>query len=186
MNRKLILLSLIVLLAAVGVAQEARSNRYTEPEGGFSYVPPKGWVLRRVAIGKYKFASSQPIDGFAPNINVIDEFAVASLDDYVNSQMQGLPKRYEQLGLKNFKVLRQSKFVTNQKLTGIKTVTQSTGNGKTIRQTFYFFEGKNNKKFVVTCSVPEDAGESFDKIFDDSIKSFRTDANAEMSLPRTG
>lgn len=187
MSRKIILLSLLILLAVgSGVAQEARSNRYTEPEGGFSYIPPKNWALRELPGRKYKFAFDQPIAGFAPNINVVDGLSAASLGDYVNAQMQALPKMYEQLGLKNFKVLRQSKFVTDQKLVGIKTITQSTTNGKTIRQTFYFFEGKNNKKFVVTCSVPGDAGESFGKTFDDSIKSFRTDANAATSLPRTG
>lgn len=187
MSRKIILLYLLLLLVFdSSVAQEARSNRYTEPEGGFSYVPPKDWVLRELPGRKYKFAFGQPIDGFAPNINVVDELSVASLDDYVNTQMQALSRVYEQIGLKNFKILRQSKFVTEQKLTGIKIVTQSTANGKAISQTFYCFQGKSNKKFVVTCSVPGDAGESFGKTFDDSIKSFRTDANAATSLPRTG
>ena len=75
---------------------------------------------------------------------------------------------------RSFKVLSQSEFTTDYKQSAVKVITETIRNGQTLRQTFYFFGGKDDKKFVVTCSVLAEDGESYEKIFDSSIRTFKT------------
>ena len=42
-------------------------------EAGFSFVPPADWEIREMPGMKYKPALAKPEDGFAPNVNVVDE-----------------------------------------------------------------------------------------------------------------
>ena len=156
-----------------GCSQSARQSDIA-PGGEFSYVPPERWVLREVPGHKYKVAFGQPNNGFAPNINVVEEHAPVTLDDYVAGNLRVMPQMFENMGINHFSVLSQAEFTTDFNERGIRVVTESEMNGKKTRQTFYFFDGKNGNKFVVTCSVLAEVGESYDKLFDTSMKTFKT------------
>lgn len=162
-----------LLFIITGCSQDDRRT-YIPPGGEFSYVPPEQWILRDFPGYKYKFAFGQPSEGFAPNINVADEYAPVTLDDYVAGNLRVMPQMYEKTGGNNFRVLSQAEFTTDSKQRGVRVITESEMNGKKMRQSFYFFDGGGGKKFVATCTVLAEGGESYDRLFDASMKTFKT------------
>ncbi len=180
MIQKTIPTCLVVLFLVINGFSQITSQQYVAPDGEFSYSIPNGWVLRDVTWSpKFKSAYGQSIDGFAPSINVSDESFSGTLDDYVASSLRILPTQYEKMGIKNFQVLDRSNFVTDAKQRGIKVITKSDKDGREARLTFYFFDGKNGKKFVVTCIASAQEGEVYDKIYDKSMKTFKTPASKD-------
>lgn len=163
----------ILFFITNGCAQNSRQP-YTAPGDEFSYLPPEHWVMREAPGQKYKLAVGQPSSGFAPNINIVDEYAPVALDDYVAGNLRVMPQMYERMGINDLRVLSQTDFTTDFQQRGMRVITESEMNGKRTRQTFYFFDGKDGKKFVVTCSVLAEGGESYDKLFDASMKTFKT------------
>lgn len=161
----------ILVCIAVGCSQNSRT--YTSQNGEFSYVPPEHWIVREIPGLKYKAAIGQPSGGFAPNINVVEEDAPVPLDSYVADSLRTVQQMHEKAGSTPPVVLGQTDITTDARQRGIKLVTQVEINGKQVRQIYYFFEGGSGKKFVVTCSTLAEGGESYDKVFDASMKTFR-------------
>jgi len=122
---------------------------------------------------KYQAAFGQSVNGFAPNINVQDIKTEESLDEFVKRENQLTPQLAKESGAKNFADLKQSKFTTDSQLVGHKTISQVEIDGRLLRIITYFFEGNDKRKFVITCTVPAEVGESYDQIFDGSIKTFK-------------
>ena len=112
---------------------------------------------------KYQIAFWPASGGFTPNINVVDEVFSGELKDYVNGNIQALTKQF-----KEFKNLGQFDFKTDSGAKGIKLLTQSEQQGNLLRQTFFFFDGKGGRKYVVTCSARIEVGDKFDAPFEAS------------------
>lgn len=172
MNRKTRFVIFCILLFIIGGCSRSDSRAYTPPGGEFSYVPPERWMLRDLPGYKYKFATGQPSDGFAPNIGVVDEYAPVTLDEYVADGLRAMPQIHEKMGTKTPEILSQADFTTDSNQRAIKVITAAEMGGKKLRQTYYFFDGAKGNKFVVTCSVLDAGGESYDSLFEASMKTF--------------
>ena len=160
----------IVLTAGCGVsmAEDAPSaRRNVEEAGGFSFVPPEGWQTRLFPGLKYKIVFGTPANGFAPNINVVDEQFKGTLDAYVDASAATI-----QRVLKNAHVVKRDAFKTDDGTAGVRQVVEDEQQGKKLRQVFFFF-GRDDTKFVATCSTLADGGEKLDGAFETSMKSFR-------------
>lgn len=166
-NARIALAALWVVLFLLGCGGRAHRTLY-EKEGGFSYDPPPGWRITNFPGLKYKIAAGTPENGFAPNINIVDETYSGSLSDYVELNIQNL-KRV----LPTSQVLKREDFQTNDALASIRLITErhDANIGKDLRQTFYFFENGSHK-FVVTCSALADGGDDLDTLFEQSMKTF--------------
>ncbi len=173
MNQKPLSVALCFLFLIVnGCSQRAR-QAYTPPGGEFSFVPPEHWVMREVPGFKYQFAFGERVNEFTSNINFVDGDWPSKLDEFVAGNIQTLQQSATEES-RTFKILSQAEFTTDFKRRGGKVVTESEYEGKPIRQIFYFFEGKGNNKFVITCSVPAEGGTEYEKICDSSIRTFKT------------
>jgi hypothetical protein len=172
MNQKTKSVTFCILLFIINGCSQRGRQAYTAPDGEFSYVPPERWVLRDFPGDKYKVAVGQPSDGF-PQISVVDEYAPVTLDDYVAGSIRTLQQMFEEMGSEPLRILSQGEFTTDFNERGIKVITESEMKGTKLRQTFYTFDGKDGKKFVVTCSVLAEGGESYDKLFDTTMKTFK-------------
>lgn len=164
-----VVLTALILSAASLFAADV-GKRHHETAGGFSFCPPQGWKLQSFPGLKYSIAAGPASKGFAPNINVVDESADASLADYVEANRKTLStvfKAYKELGKKEFK--------TTAGLKGARLLIQNQQNDTVLRQAFYFFAGKGDKKFVVTCSALASGGEAIDEVFETSLKTFVLD-----------
>ena len=167
-NRILILAAIVFAVLPLLAADVGK--RHKESAGGFSFCPPQGWTIQSFPGLKYSIAAGPAANGFAPNINVVDETADASLAAYVDASKKMLSKAF-----KGYKELSKREFKTTSGLKGTRMVIQSDQNGTPIRQAFYFFAGTGDKKFVVTCSALASAGEQFDEVFEASLKTFVLD-----------
>ena len=159
-----------LLLAALPLLAADVGKRHHETAGGFSFCPPQGWTIQAFPGLKYSIASGPAANGFAPNVNVVDESADMSLPEYVDTSKRMLSKAF-----KGYKELGSREFKTTSGAKSTRLIIQSNQNGTQLRQTFYFFAGKGDKKFVVTCSALASGGEKFDEVFETTLKTFVLD-----------
>jgi len=162
---------LVFLTVACG--DEASRNRAEDPRrhveaaGGFSFVPPEDWKIRDIPGMKFKAMIGPSAAGFAPNICTVDELFSGSLDAYVKGNLAALQK-----ASRKFHLAQSDDFKTTAGEQGARLVTESENQGRLLRQTFYFF-GKRDTKFVITCSTLAEGGDKLDSVFETSIKTFR-------------
>jgi hypothetical protein len=145
----------------------AVNGRLVEAQGGFSYVPPEGWMAYQIPNLKYRLVSGPLKAGDAPNINAADEVFAGSLEQYVKTNLASL-----QRVMPEFRVVKQEDFQTTDELPGVRVVAEVRQAGRNLRQTYYFF-GKENRKYVVVCTTGSEGGEELDPIFEASMKTFR-------------
>ena len=155
-------------LPAVHFGKRLYATRLSEPAGGFSYVPPPGWKIRTFPGAKYKISYATPAQGFAPNLNVVDETAAVGLSDYVRVSMTHMNMAYSQ-----FHVLSQGAFRTSSGLSGIRVMSQGTINGKAVRQIFYVFPAPSSRKIIVTASWLASDGNKYTQATDSAMKTFK-------------
>lgn len=142
-------------------------NRYRA--AGFSYVPPAGWETRDFPGLKYKIATGPVHDGFAANLNVVDEAFSGPLKVYVGANLENMGRM-----MPNFAVASQADFETDDGVDGTRLVATSTQNDMAMRQVFYFIPGKG-KFYVVTCSDLAQHEGAQETACDDAARSFRVD-----------
>lgn len=125
---------------------------------------------------KYRVVFGPRSDGFAPNINVVDEDFLGSLSDYVDANLNIMRTVFAR-----FTILSRERFLTEDGVAGEKVVTENVQQDKELRQTFFFLTS-GSKKFVVTCSSLSKDGKAFDQTFEKSLESFRFDVLGGDSL----
>lgn len=156
-----------VFILSVPVFAAGTGERHVESAGGFSYCPPKDWAVKEVPGMKFKAALGPAAGGFASNIVIVDESFSGPLSDYVKATVQALTKTFK--GLKN---LGQTDFKTDSGLKGVRLIVQSEQQAHLLRQTFFFLDGKDGRKLVVTCSTLAEGGARLDDTFAASMKTF--------------
>jgi hypothetical protein len=149
-------------------------NRYFEPQGGFSFVPPDGWQMQELPGLKFKIASGPTIEGHTPSIVFVDETFDGSLDDYVKASLVTLQRS------PGFLVVTQDDFQPDEGGRAVRLVTDD--NTQQVHQTFYFFNGPT-KKFVITCTHHAGQQETVDAACDQSMKTFRFESPATSINP---
>lgn len=143
------------------------NGRFVSAQGGFSYVPPEGWMAYHVPGLKYLIVSGPMKIGDAPNINAADEEFAGSLEDYIKVNRANL-----QLIMEEFRIVKQEEFLTADGLRGSRVVAEVKQLGRNHRQTYYFFEN-GNKKYIAVCTTKSEGGEQLDPVFEASMKTFR-------------
>ncbi len=146
----------------------AQGTRLTEPAGGFSYLTPAGWHIRTFPGLKYKICYTTPANGFAPNINTVDEVAPMALGPYMQLSVTQMKRAYASLH-----VVSQNPFATASGLRGVRMVTDGVVGDKHMHQIFYVFPGANNRKFVLTASSLASDHSKYDVATDKAMKTFK-------------
>ncbi|MDR0316267.1 MAG: hypothetical protein LBH97_05130 [Treponema sp.] len=177
MNKyKGLLLALLVSVVVFGCATNNTGSanaasgdvegRHVEAAGGFSILVPKSWQTMEWPGLKYQVIIGPSAYDFTPNINFVDESYNGRLEAYVDACLEVLKQIFY------FELIQRNEFVTAKNLKGEKVIIHSVQNERPYRQTFYFFSGRNGKQLLATCTVPVDAGTSYDGLFDNTLKSF--------------
>jgi len=138
-----------------------------EGTGGFSYDPPKGWQVVQFPGLKYRISHGPAEDGFAPNINVVDETFSGALTAYVDLNIENMKKMFT-----DFTVLKREDFQTEDGLPATRLIIQDKQQGRMLRQTFCFF-GNSSRKYIATCTALAQQGETLDDLFAKSMRTFR-------------
>jgi hypothetical protein len=138
-----------------------------EKSGGFSFDPPKGWQVAEFPGLKYRVSQGAPENGFAPNINIVDERFSGTLAEYVDLNLESMKKVFIDL-----KILKREDFQTADGKPAIRLIVEDKQQDRALRQTFCFF-GNSTRKYVATCTAAAEHGDSVDGVFAESMKTFR-------------
>lgn len=147
------------------------NGRLVEAEGGFSYVPPEGWLAYDRPPLKYRFVTASMKEENSPNIHAglaDDEFADRPLKDFVDLNLVVLRTHY----MPKFHFVKREDFQTTEGLLGVRVIIEVEPFGEKLRQTYYFFS-QGNKKYFATCTAKSEEGEKLDPVFEASMKTFR-------------
>jgi hypothetical protein len=153
-----------VTLTSLALAQ---GERVFEKTGGFSYVLLKGWSVREVLGFKYRFVFGPASNGFAPNINFVDEAYTGALAEYVRLSKNGLAGA----GLK-YTFVTEKAFATDHVGQAVRLETNTEQQGRKLHQVFYFLDAKT-RKFVVTCTRLMDQPAVLNADCDAVVKTFK-------------
>ncbi|HYT94101.1 MAG TPA: hypothetical protein VEL76_35625 [Gemmataceae bacterium] len=168
--KRLLCVAVLISSCLVVVGCDARGGepgRHYEKDGGFSYVPPSGWKIIDFGGLKYKAVVGPAKDGFAVNLNCVEEAFTGTVEAYTEGSLATLPKVFP-----TFRLLRREKFKTDKGLEGMKLIFETDQQGRRLRQCGYFLP-MNNKMLVITGSALAQGGEGFDAVFDGAVKTFR-------------
>lgn len=173
--KRLLVAILFVFVLAQGNAAQDLCKRHAEPLGGFSFCPPDGWTLATKEGQKYKIVHGPRAQTFTPNINIKDEANAAPLADYVAASTRAILGNYQSIGASSIKVLEQSNFLTANRLAGIRVSFRTEYKGLFIRTLQYYFNAKDGRKLIITCTALEEDKATLDPLFDRAMKTFRLD-----------
>jgi len=143
------------------------SPRFFEENGGFSFIPPKGWRVTEVSGLEYKIFFEQGKKDEEPNIGFATVNSNEPLDEFITLLIEYFNNA---LG-ENFKLLQRDNFITLKNLEGERIIINIFLNGQYLRQYYYYFKEKD-KIIQVICSVLEKNANTYDETFNKSMKTF--------------
>lgn len=158
------------LIASPAFAEDAAGERQHEPAGGYSLVPPAGWQAHEFPGLKYRVFTGPPVGGFAPNLNVVDEYFPGSLDDYVGRNLLVMARMFQA-----FEKLSQNDFELNSGDRAVRIVAKSVQDPGLVEQSFYFVDGGGGRYFVITCGKLATDERQVAQQCDGSARTFRVD-----------
>ena len=162
------ILFLIAVLSFIGCGSATREEgRHYEKSGRYSIALLDSWEAVEMAGLRYKILMIIEDDGSGANINFVDDIFAGDLSVYVDATIDQLSTFFGQ----NMQITERSDFVTLKNLKGEKLVTNSFQNNVRVRQLFYMFSG-NRKTITITGTVLENAGETYDELFDRTVETF--------------
>lgn len=141
-------------------------GRHYEDEGGFSYIPPDGWVISEDG-NKFMTASGLMVEELGANINFVDEIFEGSLDDYVDASRAFLEVFFDEIVF-----IEQGDFLTESGLRGIRQVYENDFLDLLVLQRLYFFD-TGEIKILATCTRLLETSEEIDALCDESMLTFR-------------
>ncbi len=166
--KKLIVVIFLCFVNIFVYAQDVETGiRYNEELGGYSICPPKSWQVIEIPGFKYHGFAGPVINGFAPNMNFVEEQYSAPVKEYVDLNLAQMRQLFS-----GFILVSRSRFSTDSHLQGERIVIINEQYSIKLKQTFYFFT-KESAKMIITFTVPVEGGEFYDAIFDGSVKTFR-------------
>ena len=154
-----------VFLANLLFAQTG--SRVFEHNGNFSYRPPLNWTVSEVPGLVHRVAFGSTEEGFAANINFIDERFTGTLNAYVNENISQMQTFFSE-----FRIISRTEFRTHSGIVGERVETNNVQHNMHLRQIFYFFPLSRNRFVVVTASVLDSVSARLIPLFDESIKTF--------------
>jgi len=164
----------VLTLAAVASVRTQCANSYTEAGTGFTFCPPAGWTSRKDAADIYStfYAPRQP-DGSTPNINIKQEAAKLSLDEYVIATMKNIFKDPEiKQGLLKIAASDVTDFKTTSGISGVRMTYQYEFKGSAVRSLQYIFDRGGTMKFLLTGTFPE-ANPGFAEVIESAARTVR-------------
>lgn len=167
--KKFLFAALLFLLSAGFIYSQNATKEVKETAGGFSYLIPADWSIGKIDGMDYQMARDKAVNGFAPNINVLQEKNSYTFDEYYKINIKDL-KDFSS----DYKEISTEEFITDSGLKGKKHVCSDKQVGKNIMHAYYFFEKKDKTKIIITGSALADDRGKYLPVFDSIAKSFKT------------
>lgn len=169
MQKKIISLSLFLLILYIPAFSQNKVKEVSEPTGGFSYFVPAGWTISKIDGMQFQIARDKGANGFYPNLNILQEKNKFTFEEYYKANIAQL-KEF----ISDYKELLTEEFITSAGLKGKKHTCSCKQVGKNLFQAYYFFERKDKTKTMITCSSLIEDKNKYAPIFDSIVKSLKT------------
>lgn len=166
--KKLFAACLIALLVSVQIFSQQKTKEVVESMGGFSYSIPSEWTLSKMDGMDYQIARDKISNGFYANINVLQEKNNFSFAEYIKQNILQL-KEY----IADYQEINTEDFVTDTGIKGKKHTCSDKQGGKSLYQSFYFFEKKDKTKIIITGTSLLEDREKYAPVFDAIVKSYK-------------
>ncbi|MFN4294189.1 MAG: DcrB-related protein [Thermoflexales bacterium] len=140
-------------------------ERIEERDGGFAYIPPAGWRTEAISQSPFEvlFAPSDG-SGFTANVNFnVDESGV-DLETYIELAIEELKK-----GISGFTLRKEERLSTDQGSDVVKLTTDSTLQGRRLRQVYYLVE-LGPRRLIVTYTRLQNSQQRYDRDVDNFVK----------------
>ncbi len=148
--KKTLGVALFALLFAFPVLASA-----VELGGGYAITPLQNWETKDFPGLKYKMVITQPVEGFAANLNIVDEPFSGSMDEYMKLSIKTVQQLFKA------EVLSEVPF------------SASNADELKLRQIFYVFTNSSGMKVVVTASSLRTNAREYESKFDEMVGSLR-------------
>ena len=168
MKLKLFLCGLLFILSTQLVFSQAKLKVMQEPSGDFVYSVPSSWMVANIEGMKYQIARDIKKDSFAANINFFKENTKATFAQFFKIDMDDVRKN-----VRDYKEISNTNFSTEGGLKGKRLVCTNTQFGNNFMQVYYFLEGRNGDKFIITGTSLIKSQKEYLPIFDLIAKSFK-------------
>jgi hypothetical protein len=168
MKNFLFALLLLIISSHLIYAQD-KTKEVKETEGGFSYLIPADWSIGKIDGMDYQMARDKAANGFAPNVNVLQEKNSYTFSEYYRVNIKDL-KDFSS----DYKEISTEEFTTDSGLKGKRHVCSDKQVGKNLMHAYYFFEKKDKTKIIITGSALINDKDKYLPVFDSIAKSFKT------------
>ena len=159
------LLTLAVVLSLVFIRGNAAAAD-VEKLGAFSFQPaPQLSIKREIPGFKLPFFFAPPKDGFAPNLNFVEEALVGEWNGYVTASIDGIKN-----GLKAEILEPAASFELASKLPCQRFVYRHTRTGKDIRAICFLIHLQPQQALIATFSALSADGDRWDSAAAESIR----------------
>jgi hypothetical protein len=152
------------------IAVHAADMLYDTPSGGFTLIPPPGWVIKEEAGEAFPTLSGPPDDVRAPYVvikEVTGEKDIYSLGDATMKEMLK-DKRY-QLNVRDAFETADQQFGLKYALT---IIAPDAAGGAPYRQVYYFVDGPPGRIFAILATVPEAGWKLYAPVLDTMIRTY--------------
>jgi hypothetical protein len=143
-------------------------NVVTAPDV-FHYTAPAGWKIVLIRDGQFPAAMEKKGDDITGLITVNMDTAPGELGDWCKNSIAKNEKFFADYN-PTFGPIEV--FNTPAGNAGYTCVITLTANGRLLHTVYYFFAGRNDAKFAVTCTCPQDNAAHDDPLFQQAAKTF--------------
>ncbi len=166
------LAAVLLLVAGAGVARAAEPV-YDSPAGGFAFIPPPGWQVKKETAEPFPTLSGPADDLRAPYV------VIQAIADKRDVFTFGDAAVKEKLKDKHFELGKRDDFETAAKEFGVKfvfTVTTPSPTPNTpplvYQQAYYIVQGPPGTIYVFLATVPAAGWEKYQPALDDMMRSY--------------
>jgi len=156
---RFLLLILTSFILAAGEPAPA-GERLTTADGALSLVVPPNWQTREFPGMRNRVAAAVPVQGFAVNLNIVDEPTPMPITEYQAATQAALARV-----MSEFKFISAAPFATTAGVQGVRMVTECVQGQFRLRQVFFLLPGRGVTKYVVTCSALAADAATHDPVF---------------------
>lgn len=164
MKARILLLTAALLFFHNVHAEEIK--RVVETTGGFSYIPAKGWTVQEFPGMKFKVVQFPPSNGFASNLNFVDEKSPSTLEEYADRNIASLTQL-----LPGFQLLDRIETKTSAGVPMVKIRSHSHLMERDLFQVFYLLETSPGNKLIITGSSLREFASRDEPAFDAMVSS---------------
>ena len=143
------------------------SNNAYRAEGLCAFEIPAGWTIAEFPGLKYRIVHAQPTNGFAPNLNVVEEKNTMDIKNYAAACQKSLEQTF-----KDFRLDNSVEFMTNAGASGFRITYTATQNEKLVRIAQYLFDSGKDTKIIVTFTRLDTQDVNLDAQVDEKLMTF--------------